>query len=879
MGEASYPYRVHRCSKCPGDTQYYCESCPRNMCPQCKENHLTDLKTIDHNVLTYRDKVNHIPRHPSKVYRMYCEPCQVPACGYCQNHKKHSMKNVKTAYKNKRKQHERTIHTIRSEALFIRPVLLTGIKTDLKTCETKFSLYQSRLLTKALKLKDLIDYLLYDLLNNVFCDFDFKHRCLKQKIEMGKHIVRLHRYVLRYEYSTIRPLQFLSFIKKARLLYKHLAVHTSKFSMTKSLNKEDVVKLLSGIQITEREKRDLRNECLLKLMPTPDFHQSLTLTGGRCCNHISWLTSNKVWISDTQYRLSLTNTQGVDLHKIEDLYHDEESYSDFYGAHTVTHESELIYLDMSCNINKLSKDMKTIITFIKNTDSTWIPLSLHWSPSTRDLLVGMYRKEPLTGKVSRYNQNGQLTQVIQNDNTGLLLYTLPNYITENNNGDIVVSNFDYYPSWSGAVVVTDRGGRYRFSYTGHPPEIGLEPWGVCTDALSHILVCDKGTATVQMLDRDGQFLSHLLRRPPGIFTPCSLSYDRSTHRLWVGSHNNNKVVVFRYIDRQNVLTDSIESPREISTTEIEAAQQGNENLFKMAVSPKSIHFFQTKDVDCCYHISCVTPNRVWVSDHRGNLVLLTATNVVLHRMENLLCRRSNRGFGLHTVNSEGELIYVDISFNINKLLTDMTTITRSIERRDSTWKPLCVYSSPHTGDLLVALYRENTNTGKVNRYNMSGHLTQTIQHDNIGLELYSGPRFITENNNGDVVVSDFDYMCGAVVVTERGGKHRFSYKDLAHRSGQKSMMPSPFALYRTGSGINPFGICTDALSHILVCDARTNTVHMLDKNGQFLSLLLDLNISTPRCLGYDFNTHRLWVGSDLKSIVYVNKCIDKYTGR
>lgn len=118
MGEASYPYRVHRCSKCPGDTQYYCESCPRNMCPQCKENHLTDLKTIDHNVLTYRDKVNHIPtqesclRHPSKVYRMYCEPCQVPACGYCQNHKKHSMKNVKTAYKNKRKQHERTIHTI-----------------------------------------------------------------------------------------------------------------------------------------------------------------------------------------------------------------------------------------------------------------------------------------------------------------------------------------------------------------------------------------------------------------------------------------------------------------------------------------------------------------------------------------------------------------------------------------------------------------------------------------------------------------------------------------------------------------------------------------------------------------------------------------------
>lgn len=153
--------------------------------------------------------------------------------------------------------------------------------------------------------------------------------------------------------------------------------------------------------------------------------------------------------------------------------------------------------------------------------------------------------------VIRYNQSGKLTQIIYKGKTGLELYNLPNYITENNNGDVVVSDYD---DPCGAVVVTERGGRHRFSYTGHPPESGLEPGGVCTDVLSNILVCDKETATVQILDRNGQFLTHLLTRPSGIITPCSLSYDRSTHRLWVGSHNNNKVVVFRYIDRQNVLT-------------------------------------------------------------------------------------------------------------------------------------------------------------------------------------------------------------------------------------------------------------------------------------------------------------------------------------
>ncbi|XP_065930903.1 tripartite motif-containing protein 3-like [Magallana gigas] len=203
-------------------------------------------------------------------------------------------------------------------------------------------------------------------------------------------------------------------------------------------------------------------------------------------------------------------------------------------------------------------DMKTTTTFIERTDYTWRPRCVYWSPSTGDLLVGMYnnvtKTGKATGKVTRYNQSGQLTQTIQNDNTGLGLYRYPNYITENNNGDVVVSDFDdmYGP---GDVVVTERGGRHHFSYTGHPSGSVLKPRGICTDALSHILVCDYRTDTVQMLDSDGQFLSHLLIRPSGIFSPWSLSYDVNTHRLWVGSGANNTVVIYRYITRQDALTD------------------------------------------------------------------------------------------------------------------------------------------------------------------------------------------------------------------------------------------------------------------------------------------------------------------------------------
>uniref|UniRef100_K1QSC7 Tripartite motif-containing protein 2 n=1 Tax=Magallana gigas TaxID=29159 RepID=K1QSC7_MAGGI len=858
METARIPCKVHQCTKCLGDTAYYCVSCPCDLCPQCKENHVKDLQTIDHDVVSHRDKINYIPtqeicaRHPNHVYIKYCEPCQVPVCNSWLGHKphifpitvftkrRHKIESIQGAYQTKRQQHRGTIHTIRSEALFYRPVLLPRIKTDFKICRTDFSLYLSDMLTKAQTLKHLIDYIQKDFMCNVFCDFDFKHRCLKQKNEMIEHIVGLQRYVYRYEQRrVIRPLQFLSSIKTA-LTQIHPTLHTSQLSMTESLNKEDVMELLSAILITERGNRRVGNQCLLKLTSGAEFHQSLTVAGVGRCFHISCVTSDRVWVNDGRNSLILMDTTGIPLHRVED------SQSFLYGLHTVNSESELTYIDRKYNINKLSKDMKTTTTFIEKTNFTWEPRCVYWSPSTEDLLVGMCFIYTRTGKVTRYNKSGQLTQTILNDNNGQELYLQPNYITDNRNGDVVVSSYGS-EFVSGAVVVTERGGRHRFSYTGNQSGSGLEPRGVCTDALSHILVCDDTTKTVQMLDRDGQFLSHLLTKSQEMGEPWGLSYDVNTHHLWVGARDNNKVCVYRFITRQDALTDQrrvMESLSEISTPGTEKPQQGNQCLLKLMSPPELLHSLTVTGVDCCLHISCVTSDRVWVSD-KNNLILTDTTGVPLHRVGDSC---SDLYGGLHTVNSDSELIYIDWNYNISKLSKDLKKHTIFIKKTDSPWRPQCVYWSPSTGDLLVVMCYIHTRTYNVTRYNQSRQLTQTIQHDNNGRGLYNEPNYITENRNGDVVVSDYDddFESGAVVVTEHGGRHRFSY------TGHPS-----------GSVLWPHGICTDALSHILVCDDTTKTVQMLDKDGQFLSHLLTKcqEMGEPWSLSYSINTQRLWVGS------------------
>ncbi|XP_078321205.1 uncharacterized protein LOC144621561 [Crassostrea virginica] len=203
--------------------------------------------------------------------------------------------------------------------------------------------------------------------------------------------------------------------------------------------------------------------------------------------------------------------------------------------------------------------MKTTTTLIKYTDTTWVPRCVYCSPSSGDLLVGMYRYDEDTvihpGKVMRYDNTGKHKQTIpHDDNTLYDLYKAPWFITENNNGDVVVSDIE-------RVVVTSGEGVHRFSYRGPPSGSELFPRGICTDVMSHILVSDPYTSTVQMLDRDGQFLSYVLtyRQTPGMdYTPWGLSYDVTTHAVYVGSMENNTMSVCRHINRHLHLADERE---------------------------------------------------------------------------------------------------------------------------------------------------------------------------------------------------------------------------------------------------------------------------------------------------------------------------------
>lgn len=158
----------------------------------------------------------------------------------------------------------------------------------------------------------------------------------------------------------------------------------------------------------------------------------------------------------------------------------------------------------------------------------------------------MSNTDSVCSKINRYHSFGELVQTIQHDNKGNDLYIGPRYITENNNGDVVVSD------WKNGVVVTESEGRHRFTFSEDPYGYVISPKGVCTDLMSHILVCV--LHKVMILDKDGVFLSYILSMQPEIMIETnSLSFDSNTHCLWVGSVSSDTIRVYKYLKRFDAL--------------------------------------------------------------------------------------------------------------------------------------------------------------------------------------------------------------------------------------------------------------------------------------------------------------------------------------
>lgn len=249
----------------------------------------------------------------------------------------------------------------------------------------------------------------------------------------------------------------------------------------------------------------------------------------RTASHVSPVSSNRAWVSDFYGDLYLSNDIGYKHYQLKTL-------SGGSGSHTVTKEGELIFINPDKEIMKISQDFEKENLNIRLPYSM-IPSCVYSSHFNADLLIGMWSKISGMGTLLRISETTKGESYRLQYDEDELLYEYLQYITENNNQDVIVCD-----SSKGALVVTDIWGKLRFCFMGHGNNLGFEPNGICTDSHSHILVSDLATNSVHVIDKDGDFLFTLLTSSDGAERPFCLNLKQDT--LWVGIQSYPQMLVY-----------------------------------------------------------------------------------------------------------------------------------------------------------------------------------------------------------------------------------------------------------------------------------------------------------------------------------------------
>lgn len=269
------------------------------------------------------------------------------------------------------------------------------------------------------------------------------------------------------------------------------------------------------------------------------------------------------------------------------------------------------------------------------------------------------------------------------------------------------------------------------------------------------------------------------------------------------------------------------------------------SLIDMPLTIKVIDTWN-ENSDGLYSVSCLSDDNIWTC---GKNPIMRLYNLKGELVNSIITISGKRSLDI-AVTRSGDLVYSDFQDRTVNILNDIKIRTMI---KFLGWRP-CYICSTSYDDLLVVNISDDETKTRIVRYSDSKE-KQIIQYNHKGQPLFSSkayPKYITENMNLDICVSD--YYARAVVVVNQAGDLRFTYTGATKES------------------FTPFGITTDSQGRILTADCDNGTIHILDKDGHFLRYIDD-NLSNPSGICVDTSDNLFIAESKTGKVKVIQYCM------
>ncbi|XP_056006543.1 uncharacterized protein LOC130050450 [Ostrea edulis] len=537
---------VIECDICKQPVSFFCRRCGVNLCDPCVPVHLRIKSKTGHDVVDYasRDDIDTstCDSHPQNECSVYCQMCDVPICTVCvlNKHKSHEMSELS----NKIEELMKTIMKENERLQKYKCELEKILDHTTQRLPSLSKLYQHKkdeVTSRGEEWHRQIDKTVKTL-HQELDDMQKEHESLlqKQKRELEEILGKVDEtntatMKLNNSQNVIEMKRLIPMIEK-----QETPSEITQYSFPvfyKCEIDDNYLKSYFGYieNIQERKislPRLISEDAVIsnhKILEVPKVITAIDTGFPASGKHndrlydIAVIDDNRVWMGGASQTLKLFDFQGN--------LHDTVTITT-RGMYLTVYNKQVVYTVSGSNntVYRVAAD-KTIQTMF--TTGEWTPRGIT-STASDDLLVCLHKDDQY--KVVRYSGTGTVLQEIQYDSQGQPLYGKTNYITENVNGDIIVTDWK-----KNAVIAVDRLGIFRFSFSGRDTQfIGC---CVTTDPAGHVIITDLRDK-IHMLDRDGRFLRYIIP-DQGINKPRSVCIV-GDGEMFVGENNTGIAKRIKY---------------------------------------------------------------------------------------------------------------------------------------------------------------------------------------------------------------------------------------------------------------------------------------------------------------------------------------------
>eukprot|EP00105_Crassostrea_gigas_P021087 XP_011440099.1 PREDICTED: uncharacterized protein LOC105337169 [Crassostrea gigas] len=534
------------CDLCQQPVSFFCRRCTVNLCDTCIAIHLRVKSKNGHDIVDYTSKDDddtcHCDSHPQNDCSAYCKTCDAPICILCVTikHKSHEISELSDKIEELLKVIAKENDRLRSSKNEFEKILDHTTKM-LSSISLYYKQRKDEVTARGEEWHKLIKEIVKKL-HQELDDIQKEHEDVlqKQKKKFEEMIAKLDemngKTAKLKKSKNVKEMQiFVPVIQNHQNLNEFSQYSFPSFYECKI--DPNYLQTYFGYVEKMQEKKTLLLEDELKqselsstrILDVPTV-TSVIDTGFPASEKsktrlydMSVTDDNKVWMGGASRELKLFDLQGHRRHTV--------SITNI-GMYLCMYNKQVVY--SGTNAVRMISDTDTVVTMFTTGD--WQPYGVT-SAASGDLLVCLRKDDQ--NKVVRYSSTGTVLQEIQYDSLCQPLYKEVVYITENVNGDIIVTDWE-----KDAVIAVDRLGIFRYSYSVKDSDYDV--CSVATDSVGHVVVTDCKDNKIHMLDRDGRFLRYIIpeggiNRPRAV---CILGHGE----MMVGESKTGIAKRIKYLD-------------------------------------------------------------------------------------------------------------------------------------------------------------------------------------------------------------------------------------------------------------------------------------------------------------------------------------------